>query len=94
MVFTEKYHPTKTKLKNTIVVSALFPLQVDVVYVGTIHPAHCHCVKVMLQSGKAVLCEKPLTMNINDTKSLIQTAKDCGVFLMEVDMHLLSAVEC
>jgi dihydrodiol dehydrogenase / D-xylose 1-dehydrogenase (NADP) len=57
--------------------------EVDVVYVGTIHPTHHQCVKLMLESGKSVLCEKPLTMTQLDTTALIQTAKDCGKFLME-----------
>ena len=59
-------------------------MQIDVVYIGTIHPTHMQCVQLMLKSGKSVLCEKPLTMNVQDTKSLIQSATNCGVFLMEV----------
>ena len=59
-------------------------MQVDVVYVGTIHPTHKQCVQLMLKSGKSVLCEKPLTMNVQDTKSLIQLATNCELFLMEV----------
>lgn len=59
-------------------------LQIDVVYIGTIHPTHLYAAQLMLQCGKPVLCEKPLTMNIQDTASLIEKANKCGVFLMEV----------
>ena len=37
----------------------------------------------MLNSGKHVLCEKPLTMNLKQTKELIALAKSKGLFLME-----------
>ena len=60
------------------------PLQIDVVYIGTIHPTHLRVAQQMLHSGKPVLCEKPLTMNALDTASLIQSATKSGVFLMEV----------
>ena len=56
---------------------------VDVVYVGTIHPAHAHVVKTMLKAKKAVLCEKPLGINVKETKEMIQCARDNDTFLME-----------
>ena len=40
-------------------------------------------VKKALGAGKAVLCEKPLGMNVRETEEMIQLAKDKGVFLME-----------
>ena len=59
-------------------------LQVDVVYIGTIHPTHFNLVQLMFSAGKAVLCEKPLTMNAQETSTLIETALNKGLFLMEV----------
>ena len=56
---------------------------VEVVYVGTIHPTHLQVVKMMLEGGKHVLCEKPLAMNVRETTEMIQLAKDKGLFLME-----------
>ena len=53
-------------------------------YVGIIHPTHYTCVKLMLDSGKSVVCEKPLTMNVRDTLSLTELSKERGIFLMEV----------
>lgn len=56
---------------------------IDVVYVGVIHPYHIHVARIMIESGKAVLCEKPLCMNVKETKQLIDLARDKKVFLME-----------
>lgn len=61
-------------------------------YVGTIHPAHYSCVKLMLEKGKSVVCENPLTMNVQDTLALIEMSKDRGLFLMEV-YHVNSSVK-
>jgi len=38
---------------------------------------------MMLNAGKHVLCEKPLTMNLKQTKELIEYAKSKKRFLME-----------
>ena len=59
-------------------------LQVDVVYVGNIHVQHLQSVLMMFETGKPVLCEKPMTTSMKDTTTLIQAARDKGVFLMEV----------
>ncbi|XP_067001936.1 trans-1,2-dihydrobenzene-1,2-diol dehydrogenase [Anabrus simplex] len=56
---------------------------VDVVYVGTIHPYHLSISKLMLENGKPVLCEKPLTMNWKQTEELILLAREKKLFLME-----------
>ena len=57
---------------------------VDIVYVGTIHPTHYDCCMKMFEYNKHVLCEKPLTMNAVQTKQLIETARSKKLFLMEV----------
>ena len=36
--------------------------EVDVIYVATPHPFHKECAMLCLEAGKAVLCEKPLTV--------------------------------
>ncbi|KAK9298590.1 hypothetical protein QLX08_008171 [Tetragonisca angustula] len=56
---------------------------VDVVYVGTLHPQHFDVAKLMLRHGKHVLCEKPLTMNLKQTTELINLANEKKLFLME-----------
>ena len=57
---------------------------VEVVYISTIHPQHApHC-KLALSHGKHVLCEKPLAMNLKQTKEVFKLAKTKGLFVMEV----------
>lgn len=56
---------------------------VDVVYIGVLQTKHLPVATEMLRAGKPVLCEKPLCMNVRETKQLLQTAKECGVFFME-----------
>lgn len=56
----------------------------DVVYVGAIHPHHLTLGVLFMNSGKNVLCEKPLAMNLREVQELIATAKRNNVFLMEV----------
>lgn len=52
-------------------------------YVGTVHSMHkTHCL-MMLQAGKAVLCEKPCTLNASDTREVVAAAQAKGVFFAE-----------
>ena len=57
---------------------------VEVVYVSPIHPQHAPLCKLALSHGKHVLCEKPMTMNLKDTKEVFELAKAKGLFIMEV----------
>jgi predicted dehydrogenase len=57
--------------------------EVDVVYVATPHSAHHAAAKMCLEAGKAVLCEKPLTIDLATAQDLVDTARARGVFLME-----------
>jgi predicted dehydrogenase len=56
---------------------------VDLVYVGTPHPAHVDNVRMALDAGKGVLCEKPFTMNRHEAEELVQLARAKQLFLME-----------
>ncbi|OJJ48144.1 hypothetical protein ASPZODRAFT_130086 [Penicilliopsis zonata CBS 506.65] len=56
---------------------------VDIVYVATPHSHHFRNAMLCLQAGKAVLCEKPITVNARQAQILADTAKQNGVFLME-----------
>ncbi|MDQ4075688.1 MAG: Gfo/Idh/MocA family oxidoreductase [Chloroflexota bacterium] len=56
---------------------------VDVIYVGTPHVFHAENTALCLRAGKAVLCEKPLTVNANEARMLINLAREKQVFLME-----------
>ncbi|KAJ6654440.1 hypothetical protein lerEdw1_007033 [Lerista edwardsae] len=56
---------------------------VDVTYVGVIHPYHLPATLLFIKAGKHVLCEKPLGMNAAEVKAMVQAAQEKGVFLME-----------
>jgi predicted dehydrogenase len=56
---------------------------VDVVYVATPHSRHVDDVMACLQAGKAVLCEKPLTLDADSATALVNEARGRGVFLAE-----------
>ena len=56
---------------------------VDGVYIGTPHRFHHEQALACLRAGKAVLCEKPMTVNAEQTEALIETVRAQGVFLME-----------
>ncbi|OPZ15816.1 MAG: 1,5-anhydro-D-fructose reductase [candidate division BRC1 bacterium ADurb.BinA364] len=56
---------------------------VDIVYVATPHPFHAEHAMMAMRAGKAVLCEKPLTVNAAQAKAMIDCARESGVFLME-----------
>jgi predicted dehydrogenase len=56
---------------------------VDVVYVATPHPFHAENVELCLRAGKAVLCEKPFTVNAAEARRLVGLARERDLFLME-----------
>jgi predicted dehydrogenase len=57
--------------------------EVDVVYVATPHNLHKENSLLGLQAGKAVLCEKPFTINAAEAEAVIQFARGNKLFLME-----------
>mgnify|MGYP001818713663 CR=1 FL=1 len=56
---------------------------VDVVYVATPHPMHSDNCLLLIAHGKAVLCEKPFTLNAAQAGQVIAAARSQGTFLME-----------
>ncbi len=56
---------------------------VDAVYVATPHVLHYDNSVLCLRAGKAVLCEKPLTINAAQARALAEVARAEGRFLME-----------
>lgn len=57
--------------------------EVDVIYVSSPHPMHKEDTLLCLEAGKAVLCEKPFTMNSQESEAVIRAARERGLFLME-----------
>jgi predicted dehydrogenase len=56
---------------------------VDIVHITTPNNLHYPQAKAALQAGKAVLCEKPFTLNAAQLEDLIATARANRIFLME-----------
>ena len=56
---------------------------VDAIYIATPHSAHAEDALLCLDAGKAVLCEKPFTINAAQAERVIQRAREKKVFCME-----------
>lgn len=56
---------------------------IDAIYVATPHSLHVDNATDALRAGKAVLCEKPLTMSADQVDTLVNVAADTGGYLME-----------
>ena len=56
---------------------------IDIIYVATPHNFHLQHSLLCLENGKAVLCEKPITVNAFQSRKLVQAAKEHQLFLME-----------
>jgi len=60
---------------------------VEVLYLSTPHPWHEQWAVQAARAGKAILCEKPLTVNSAQAERVIAAARDNDVFLMEAFMY-------
>ena len=56
---------------------------IDIIYIGTPHPLHAQNALMALEGGKAVLCEKPFTMNLREATQVVALAREKKLFLME-----------
>lgn len=56
---------------------------IDVVYIGTPHTFHLDNATLCMRAGKAVLCEKALTINAPEAEEMVRVAREEKVFLME-----------
>ena len=56
---------------------------VEAVYIAS--PVHCHARQIAMaaEAGKHILCEKPLTMTLQEAQSAVQACQRHGVFLQE-----------
>lgn len=57
--------------------------QVELVYIATPHSHHYKCVKMCLEAGKNVLCEKSFTVNAGQARELFSIAQEKNLFLTE-----------
>ncbi|MGH3457462.1 Gfo/Idh/MocA family protein [Aeromicrobium sp.] len=72
---TVRAHPSYSELADDP--------DVDVVYVATPHGRHEEDVLRCFESGKAVLCEKALTLETESTERLVDEARRRGLFFAE-----------
>jgi predicted dehydrogenase len=56
---------------------------IDIVYIGTPHPMHFENARMLLNAGKAVLCEKAFMMNRREAEQIVALARAKKLFLME-----------
>lgn len=56
---------------------------VDAIYIALPHKFHLEWVEKSLKAKKAVLCEKPATMNLEEMESIQRLAQEENVFFME-----------
>lgn len=56
--------------------------EIDAVSICTWNAAHAPCTIAALKAGKHVLCEKPMAMNAEEGRLMMETAKECGKLLM------------
>ena len=57
--------------------------EVQLVYVATPHSHHYKHIKMCLEAGKNVLCEKSFTVNAHQAREVFALAKEKGLLLTE-----------
>lgn len=56
---------------------------IDAIHIATPHPQHTDIALAAIAAGKAILVEKAFTATVEDTRRIIDAARDAGVFAME-----------
>ncbi|KAL3842951.1 hypothetical protein ACJMK2_020922 [Sinanodonta woodiana] len=56
---------------------------VEVVYIATLHNSHAELSIMMLNAGKHVVCEKPMTTNSKQQQQVFSVAQEKKLFFME-----------
>jgi predicted dehydrogenase len=56
---------------------------VEIVYIATPHPDHFASSIFCMKAGKHVLCEKPVAMNREQLRIMVETAREKNLFFME-----------
>ncbi len=56
---------------------------IDAVYIATPHTSHMHYAIEALKAGKPVLCEKPVGINEQEVREIIDCAKQSNIYFVE-----------
>lgn len=78
--FATKYNATKWYDNYT---DLMKDENVDIIYIATPHPFHYEQTLLCLQNNKAVLCEKPMSLSLQQSEEMIALAKKNNLFFME-----------
>ncbi|MCL2329154.1 MAG: Gfo/Idh/MocA family oxidoreductase [Bacteroidetes bacterium] len=78
--FTIAYNAEKIYVSYEELIAAP---EIDVVYVATTNNTHYELVRLCMEHKKPCLCEKPMTLTVEQCDSLIQLSKQNQTFLME-----------
>jgi predicted dehydrogenase len=86
------------KKKYTLLDEFLDRKDLDAVLIATHDPTHLPIIKACGDAGKAVLVEKPLTMNVAESENVVQIVKDSGIqlqigFMKRYDPGVENAVQ-
>lgn len=73
-------------------VQLLEDTDVDIVYISSVNSAHYQDAKDALEYGKHVICEKPCTVSVSQTKELFAIAREKKLFFMEAQKMLFLPV--
>ena len=60
---------------------------IDAIYLPLPNAMHRAWAIRAMRCGKHVLCEKPLALNSREAQEMVDTARECGVLLMEAFMY-------
>lgn len=63
-------------------VEELLSMDLDAVSICDANSEHAHNTILALSAGKHVLCEKPMSLNLDECKEMIRVARECGKELM------------
>ena len=80
IAFTKQYNiPMYTRIQEELFNDPA----IDALYVALPHKFHKETIIKALKAGKAVLCEKPLSLNEADVQEIIQVQNETGLLCME-----------
>lgn len=79
--FLEKFPGVPSYASASDMLNAEPPADDDIVIVGTPPFAHLEPALLGLRSGRHVLCEKPLAMNIEEAELMLEAAREAGKLL-------------
>ena len=57
--------------------------EVELIYVAVPHSHHCQAMKMALEAGKPVLCEKAFTANAAQAEEILRLSEEKGIFVGE-----------